>query len=69
MRYSKDKTINDVVRQLLKGEWKIKSNNRHLRLCNSVTNEVLTVPGSPSDKRAVMNWISQVKNSYGIVPC
>lgn len=66
MRFSRDKTVNDAVKRLLKGGWFVKSSNRHVRIENSVTGDVITVPGSPSCRRAVQNWLHQIKNRYGI---
>lgn len=66
MRYSKDKKIDAVVRQLLRSGWRVKSSNRHVRLENEVTRDCITVPCSPSDRRSVQNWLHQLKNQHGV---
>jgi hypothetical protein len=66
MLYSKDRTINDVVRELLRGDWALKSRNKHIRIENRVTHDVITVPFSPSCPRTVQNWLHQVKKSCGV---
>lgn len=67
MRYSSDKSINETVRQLLKAGWRIKSNNRHLRLEHETTHRLITVPQSPSDRRAALNWRSQIRKLGAMV--
>jgi ribosomal protein L30E len=68
-RYSRCKTIDAIVRNLLKtGEWIIKSNNRHYRLENENTKHCITVPGTPSDRRSTLNWIHQLKRA-GVEVC
>ena len=67
MKYSKSKVINGVCEQLVRsGAWVLKSDNRHCRLRNVTTNQVLTVPYSQSDFRAERNWLSQVRRGYGV---
>jgi hypothetical protein len=68
MLYSKSKVINTVCDRLVRsGSWELKSDNRHCRLRNVETNQVLTVPFSPSDFRAERNWLSQVRRDYGVM--
>lgn len=67
MKYSASKVINAVAVRLVKsGEWELKSHNRHARLRNVKTNQVLTVPNTPSDTRAEQNWLHQIRRDYGI---
>ena len=66
MRYSTDQRIARAVEVLLKLGWVSKGKRRHLRLQDPVTGAVITVPGTPSDYRAVENWFAQVKRSVGI---
>lgn len=62
-RYSKHPDIDRAVRTLVKtGEWIVKQ-GRHLRLENKVTHIAITVPGTPSDPRAAMNWFSQLRRA------
>lgn len=66
MRYSRNKEIDDKVKELLKCGWEIKSSNRHLKLKNVVGKSVITVPCSPGDFRSVKNWLQQVRvKSFG----
>ena len=67
MKYSKNRAINAVCDRLVRsGEWVLKSANRHVRLQNTRSDHVLTVPFSPSDFRAERNWLSQVRRDYGV---
>lgn len=64
MRYSADKRINEAVKRLIKtGQWFVKSKNNHLRVENIETRQCFTVPGRPSDHRAVQNWFHQVRRA------
>ncbi|WKZ86260.1 type II toxin-antitoxin system HicA family toxin [Ralstonia pickettii] len=69
-RYSRDRVIDKVCRLLVKQGWVEKSNNRHLRLADPTGKMVVTVPGSPSDHRAVQNWLHQLRRTVGfdVVP-
>lgn len=60
-RYSKDRVIDNVCRLLIKQGWVTKSSNRHVRLADPTGKKVVTVPGSPSDHRAVQNWLHQLR--------
>ena len=62
MKYSKDQTIDRAVRELLRGgDWVLKHNNRHPRIENIRSKLCITVPYSPSDPRAVQNWMHQIR--------
>lgn len=63
MRYSRDATINKTVEELLKSGWVIKSRSRHLRIVEPNLKLTITVPGTPSDRRAVQNWLHQARNT------
>lgn len=65
MRYSKDARISDKVAELLKDGWVIKHWSRHLRITEPKLKLTLTVPGSPSDHRAVQNWLHQIRKVIG----
>ncbi len=67
MKYSKNRTINTACDRLVRsGEWAVKSTNRHCRLQHVRSGHVLTVPFSPGDHRAELNWLSQVRRDYGV---
>jgi hypothetical protein len=68
-RYSNDKDINQEVRMLIKSGWKIKNGSKHARVI-SPTGYHLTVPSTPSDRRAWLNFsrdIRHIINKQGIL--
>lgn len=60
MRYSQDKNINTVVKDLIDVGWKAVKKKRHWQLMSPI-GRVLTVPSTPSDIRAVKNFICDVR--------
>ena len=70
MRYSKDKTINDTVKELLKtDEWQLKKGGSHHRIEHVQSHRVFTIPGSSSDRRASLNRLHQPTREYGVQVC
>ena len=65
-RFSSCQTIDRVCRDLIKQGWSIRSWNRHCRLTDGTV--TITVPGSPSDKRATLNWLSHLRHA-GVKAC
>lgn len=66
--YSKDKIINKVVKNLIaSGDGVLKHRNRHCRVEHLSTKLCITVPRTPSDHRAVQNWLHQIKR-LGVKP-
>lgn len=64
-KYSSDKSINNLVYQIIKNEgWEEYRHGRHLILL-SPNGRKLTVPGSPSDQRAFYNFKSDVRRLQG----
>lgn len=63
MRYSKNRVIHDLVKKMLKAGWVVKARNVHVKLFHPERNVTLIVPGSPSDGRAVLNFIADVKRA------
>jgi predicted RNA binding protein YcfA (HicA-like mRNA interferase family) len=61
MRYSRDKTINETVKRLLKDGWFVRSQNKHVTLKHESGKGTIVVPGSPSDGRSMQNWLHQVR--------
>lgn len=76
MRYSTDPRIDEIVRRLVLAGWPIEPGSRHYRLATPDKRTRLTVPGSPSDGRAFLNWLAQSKRClrqddqrFGREPC
>ncbi|PKG76238.1 hypothetical protein CXF86_01795 [Shewanella sp. GutCb] len=64
-KYSSDKNINNLVYQMIKQKgWEEYRHTRHLILQSS-NGRKLTVPGSPSDRRAFNNFKSDVRRLQG----
>ncbi|MDX1282962.1 hypothetical protein [Shewanella colwelliana] len=64
-KYSKDKDINLLVHQLLKsGVWQIRR-GRHPVL-TAPSGKRLTVPSTPSDRRAFLNFKLDVRRLQGL---
>lgn len=63
MKYSNNKTIHQIVKKLLKMGWVVKAKNAHVKLFHPERKVTLMVPGSPSDGRAVLNFIADVKRA------
>ncbi len=66
MRISKNELIAKVVKTLLKEGWIVRSTKRHMKLGHPEKPQVVTVPGTPSDNRAAMNWVHQLRRQ-GII--
>lgn len=63
MTYSKDRAIDDKVKELLRAGWHIYRGSRHYRIEHPTTRFVLTVPGTPGDRRTTQNWMSQLRRA------
>ena len=64
-KYSTDKNINSLVHQLLKqNQWQIRR-GRHPVLI-APTGKRLAVPGTPSDRRAFINFKQDVRRLQGL---
>lgn len=60
MKYSHNKDINSMVKELLRNGWDIVRSSKHVKL-KSPTGRTLTVPSTPSDIRAVLNFRADIK--------
>ena len=60
MRYSKDKHIAALVRQLVHAGWRYHTGGRHGKLVSPVGRQVV-VPSTPSDHRAFQNFKHDVR--------
>lgn len=68
-QFSRNKAINTMANTLVAGGWDFRIGKRHYILRDPITNFSLPVPGSPSDGRSEMNWMSAVKKiKKGIRP-
>lgn len=56
MRYSKSKEIDAIVKNLVRRGWSFKWGKKHGRLGHPACGARLTVPKSPSDWRASLNF-------------
>lgn len=63
MTYSRDRDIDEKVKALVRAGWHVWRGARHYRLQHPANGFVLTVPGTPSDRRAVQNWFSQFRRA------
>ena len=60
-KYSNDKDINCLVRKLLKSDWKLRKGKKHLSVI-SPSGRRLTIPSTPSDRRALKNLKGQIRH-------
>lgn len=68
-RYSKDKNINQKVRDLIKSGWEAKSGSKHTSII-SPAGDRLTIPSTPSDYRAWYNFkrdAREIINKQGVL--
>ncbi len=64
MRYSAMKEIDALVREMVQEGWLFQRGGRHGRLCAPVGRPILTVPSTPSDRRAFMNFRADVRRAF-----
>lgn len=60
MKFSSQKDINKLVRELVRKGWSFQRGGKHGRLSHPSSKKVLTVSGSPSDRYAVKNFTRDV---------
>jgi predicted RNA binding protein YcfA (HicA-like mRNA interferase family) len=60
MKYSHNKDINSMVKELLKHGWVVIRKNKHVKL-QSPTGKTTAVPSTPSDVRAILNFRADIK--------
>jgi hypothetical protein len=61
MRYCTNKDINAIVRNLIRHGWSFHRGGKHGKLRHPSGHPLLTVPNSPSDWRAALNFGRDVK--------
>lgn len=67
MKYCSCKKINALVKDLVRSGWVFFRGSKHGRLHEPSGKATLTVPGSPSDRRAFLNFrrdVQQVLSCY-----
>lgn len=60
MRYSNNKEVSAIVRTLLNSGWRYMAGRKHVKII-APNGRKLTVPGTPSDWRASMNFKRYVR--------
>lgn len=63
MKYSSEKKIDGLVRKLVKAGWLFTRGGKHGRL-QPPSGHALTVPCSPSDRRAYLNFRRDVRSAF-----
>ncbi|OOE78347.1 hypothetical protein BZG25_12640 [Salinivibrio sp. ML198] len=61
-KYSSDKDIHQLICKLIKNDWHYQRRKKHGRLY-SPSGYSITVPGSPSDKRAFTNFSKDIERT------
>lgn len=69
MKYSSDKQIHVLVRKLVRDDWEFVRGGKHGRLRSPEGLAILTVPGSPSDSRAFLNFRQDVRRVLSFLTC
>lgn len=57
-RYSSNKDIQKLVQRLIQEGWSFEYRRHHNRLYSSDGDSFLVIPGTPSDRRAFINFSS-----------
>lgn len=60
-KYSSDKELNKLIRKLVAEGWVYVRKRKHGMLKSRASNTKTTVPGSPSDRRAFMNFKQDIQ--------
>lgn len=64
MKYSRDKAFHRYVKGLLAEHppnWAVTTSGKHFKLCHLPSGKKLPIPFSPSDRRGILNFQSQVR--------
>jgi predicted RNA binding protein YcfA (HicA-like mRNA interferase family) len=64
MKYSSAKEVDKLIRQLVTQGWKFWWGGKHGRIRHPQGFPVLTVPKSPSDYRAALNFRRDIRKVY-----
>jgi len=63
MKYSANKEINGIVKQLVKQGWEFYWGSKHGRIKHPSGSPIITVPKTPSDWRSAVNFNKLVNRS------
>lgn len=63
-RASGDKDVNAMVRKLILEGWTVKRGGKHAKL-QAPNGNIMSIPGSPGDRRALQNFAADVKRARG----
>lgn len=63
MKFSSSKEVNQIVKRLISQGWNYWRGGKHGRLGHPSGHPTLTVPGSPSDHRAALNFIRDLRHA------
>ena len=63
MKYCGAKEINTLIRQLVLNGWVFRRGGKHGRLTAPAGKPTLTVPNSPSDRRALLNFRKDIQHA------
>lgn len=63
--YSKDRDVNKIVQNLIAEGWTPQKKTKHWQICPPNGGKPLTVPNTPSDGRAMLNFKADIKRSKG----
>lgn len=61
MKFSSDKDINEFARSLVKSGWRFKRGRKHGKLLAPDSREMVVIPSTPSNKRALQEVESIVR--------
>ena len=61
--YSKDRTVDAIVRAAIRKGWHFSHSRRHGRLRSPDGQVTCTIPGTPSDCRALLNFRAQMRRA------
>lgn len=67
MKYSKDRAISDMVRQLIQAGWRYHRGGRHGKLI-APSGKSLPVPNTPSDHRSFLNFKRDIRKLLPHLP-
>jgi len=66
MKYCAAKEIDQLVRQLIHQGWSFRRGGKHGRLRSPAGKVTLSVPSTPSDRRAFLNFRRDIRHAVGL---
>lgn len=67
MRYSRDKQINSLVKELLASGWSLVRGRKHTKL-RSPSGKLVVISSSPSDYRTYKATLADIRRAEGTPP-